>query len=355
MALYLSGDYTANAVDLVMEAFAKHPKKIMKVSFGDWNIPETHRKKFLKRVNQWGMSVVYTSHLAEGFKMPDWHTQRSRKVIHDKKGNLKYIARSFPMLKSINLKGHIATLQEWQSLNTLTRFDSLYLESAQSGDALNKSGVLNKLENLIIKQTPSSPLKIPTNITSLRVHLDNTSLVDYIDCSVGGPENLKITGKGIFNPADLKGATNLKSLIIDQGIQVQGHFPELVNLRKLQIADHTDNNALKSLANLAHLEIISVNCLALDSETFKKWANLKNLRVLNLTSANLDDEDMKVLTSLAKLKALELPASERITTKTLEVLYKIPKLERVKFIGTSIYSEDLKKEYSPLGSWDYEM
>jgi hypothetical protein len=355
--IYLSGNhFTEKTIDTVMNAFEKQPKAIMKVCFSDMEIPASHKKKFLNRVHQWGMSVVYSSHIDKEFSLEDWHLQTKRTIVHDKVGNLKDLPEVFPRLKTITLKGKSATEEEWSSLKKLPLFDSLYLESSQSGTALNKSGIIKKLENFDIKNGLSSPVEFVNSVKKTKIRLNNNSLKDIASFSNGSPGHLVIEGTGILNLDIFQGAQNIKELYIGIDIIVKGGFPKLTGLKLLKINSPLSSKSLKSINQLKNLSILSVEGTNMNKEILTDWAtNLNTLKSLDLSTASLGNKELIPLAEFKSLQVLDLPSTEKVTPEILKTLLKSSTLLKLNFLGTAIYSEHVKKEYGQPGTWDYEL
>ena len=354
---YMDGQgLTEKSIDNVMDYFNERPKGISKISFGNWQVPDSRRLEFLDRVHQWGMSVVYSSHLTPDLILQNWHIHKTKIIDHDREGNLKDMHKIFPKVKTLVLRGLPLSEKEWSSLHQLTDFDSLYLESPHDGEALNKSKILQKVENFDIKNSMHSPVKLTDNIAKCRVFLKTgENLKDMIDLSEGAPENLVVDGKGKIDFSVFKGAKNLKFLTIGPDIEVSGEIEELEALESLKCLSSFSKETLDSIPNLKKIKMLLLNCEKLDSETFSSWNGLDDLQVLDLSAANLQEKDLENLKNFKSLRVLNLPSHEEITAGTIKFLEHNKKLQKLNIIGTSIVPKDLDDKYSMPGHWDFEM
>ena len=354
---YMDGSgLTGKSIDNVMDYFNERPKGISKVSFGNWQVPDKRRLEFLDRVHQWGMSVVYSSHLTPDLILQNWHLHKTKIIDHDRQGNLKDLHEIFPNVKTLVLRGLPLSETEWSSLKQLKNFDSLYLDSSHDGVALNKSKILEKVENFDIKNSMSSPVKLLNNIAKCRVFLkQGEHLKDMIDLSEGAPENLVIDGNGLIDFAIFKGAKNLKFLTIGPDIEVKGNVEDLGSLQSLKCLSTFSLETLQSIPNLKSIKMLLLNCEKLDSETFSKWTGLDELQVLDLSAASLEEKDLVNLKNFKALRVLNLPSHEKITAGAIKYLEGNSSLQKLNIIGTSIIPKDLDGKYSMPGHWDFEM
>ena len=354
---YMDGKgLTEKSIDNAMDYFNERPKGISKISFGDWDIPPKRRLEFLDRVHQWGMSVVYSSHLTPDLILLNWHLHKSKTVIHDRVGNLKELNKIFPSLKTLVLKGLPLSKDEWSALHKLKNFDSLYIESPHDGQAINESKILSKVENFDIKGSMLSPVKLTDKISKCRVILQNgEALKNIIDLSDGSPENLVIDGKGSVDFAVFKGAQNLKYLSIGPEVEVSGIIEGLDKLISLKCLSSVSRETLSSAANLKEVKLLLLNCEKLDAKTFEHWAKISTLEVLDLAASDLNEKDLTPLKSLKALRVLNLPAHESIGSGVLELLKNHENLYKLNIFGTSIVPKDFGDRYSMPGHWDFEI
>ena len=355
---YMDGVHlTSKSIDNSMDYFNERPKGISKISFGSWEIPPKRRLEFLDRVHQWGMSVVYSSHLTPELILLNWHLHKTKTIDHDKIGNLKGLEKIFPSLKTLVLRGLPLTSEEWTSLHKLKSFDSLYLESPHDGEAINKSKILEKIENFDIKNSMNSPVKLTSNIQRCRVFMNaGDELKNIIDLSEGCPENLTIDGKGKVDFSVFSGAKNLKSLTLGPDLEITGTFHGLDSLLSLKCLSNVSLETLASVPELKRIKMLLLNCEKLDSETFANWKNAGSIEVLDLSASDLNEEDLKNLQNFPALRVLNLPSHEGITKNIIPGLIKNnPELFKLNIIGTSIVPEDLEDKYSLPGHWDFEL
>jgi len=354
---YMDGkNLTAKSIDNAMDYFNERPKGISKISFGDWDIPPKRRLEFLDRVHQWGMSVVYSSHLTPDLILLNWHLHKSKTVIHDRVGNLTELNKIFPNLKTLVLRGLPLSEKEWASLHKLPAFDSLYIESPHDGKAMNRSNVLSKVENFDIKGSMLSPVKLLNNISKCRVILQNgEDLKDIIDLSEGAPENLVIDGNGTLDFSLFKGASNLKSLSIGPEIEIKGKIEGLDQLISLKCLSSASPETLSSAANLKKVRLLLINCENLDAEIFKKWSEITSIEILDLSASKLTEKDLIPIKALKSLRVLNLPAHESIAAGVLETIKENKDLYKLNIFGTSIVPDDFGDRYSMPGHWDFEI
>ena len=354
---YMDGEnLTEKSIDNAMDYFNERPKGISKISFGNWDIPQKRRLEFLDRVHQWGMAVVYSSHLTPDLILLNWHLHKSKTVIHDRRGNLNSLDKIFPNLKTLVLRGLPLSEDEWSSLHRLKNFDSLYIESPHDGQAMNKSKILTKIENFDIKGSMLSAVKLTDNIEKCRVILQNgEKLENVIDLSSGSPDSLVIDGDGSLNFNIFKDAKNLKSLSIGPEIQIHGEISGLEQLESLKCLSRVSKETLNSASSLKKIKLLLLNCELLDSETFSKWTGLSSLEVLDLAASDLKLKDLRPLQAFKKLKVLNLPAHEGITADVLALLQENKVLYKLNIFGTSIVPKDLDNRYSMPGHWDFEL
>ena len=354
---YMDGvNLTEKTIDNAMVYFNEKPKAISKISLGDWDIPEKRRLEFLDRVHQWGMSVVYSSHLTPDLILQNWHLHKTKTVDHDRVGNLVELEKIFPSLKTLVLRGLPLSQNEWTGFHKLEDFDSLYLESPQNGQAINMSKILEKIENFDIKNSMLSPLLLTNNIRKCRVFLkDGEPLKNLIDLSKGAPENLVIDGQGVIDLEIFNKADNLKYLTIGPDIEVSGKITNLENLESFKCLSSMSPESLESISSLKGVKILLINCELLDAQIFSKWNSLDKLEVLDLSAAPLSNSDLKVVNSFPKLRVLNLPAHQGISKEVISILKQNKDLYKLNVIGTSIYPEDMGDKYSLPGHWDYEL
>ena len=354
---YMDGEnLSEKSIANVMDYFNERPKGISKISFGNWQIPAARRLEFLDRVHQWGMSVVYSSHLIADLILQNWHIHKTKIIDHDREGHLKDIEKIFPSVKTLVLRGLPLSETEWSSLNKLKDFDSLYLESPNDGQAMNNSKILSKIENFDIKNSMLSPIKLMSNIERCRVFLkQNEDLASIIDLSEGAPESLVVDGKGTLNLAMFNGAKNLKVLTIGPDIKISGEMPSETALQSLKCLSSLPVDSLASVSNLANIKMLLLNCEQLDSETFSKWEGMSQLQVLDLSAANLKEEDLVHVKNFTSLRVLNLPSHEKITAGAISLLKDNKELSKLNIIGTSIVPTDLDGKYSMPGHWDFEL
>ena len=354
---YMDGkNLTEKSIDNAMDYFNERPKGISKISFGNWDIPQKRRLEFLDRVHQWGMAVVYSSHLTPDLILLNWHLHKSKTVIHDRVGNLKELDKIFPKLKTLVLRGLPLSEEEWRSLHKLTDFDSLYIESPHDGEAMNKSQVLRKVENFDIKGSMKSPVMLTDNIDKCRVILQNgEKLENLISLTSGSPKNLVIDGKGSLDFKIFIGAKNLKTLTIGPEVNVSGIIEGLDNIESLKCLSSVSKETLSSAAKLEKIKLLLLNCEQLDAKTFTQWSNITSLEVLDLSASNLQEKDLDPLKSFKALRVLNLPSHEGISAGVLDILKENKDLYKLNIFGTSIVPEDLKDKYSMPGHWDFEL
>ena len=354
---YMDGNnLTEKTIDNAMVYFNEKPKAISKISLGDWDIPEKRRLEFLDRVHQWGMSVVYSSHLTPDLILQNWHLHKTKTVDHDRVGNLVEMEKIFPSLKTLVLRGLPLSQKEWAGFHKLKDFDSLYLESPQNGQAINESRILEKIENFDIKNSMLNPLQLTNNIRKCRVFLkDGEPLKNLIDLSEGSPENLVIDGHGEINLEIFSKAKNLKSLTIGPDVKVTGIMHNLEKLESFKCLSIMDHESLDSISNLSEVKILLINCELLNAQIFSGWKSLGKLEVLDLSAAPLTNSDLTVVNNFPKLRVLNLPAHQGISKEVINILEKNKDLYKLNVIGTSIYPEDMGDRYSLPGHWDYEL
>lgn len=345
---------TDASLDLLMNFYEGHPKERIKVSFGDRNIPEKKRLKFLKRVHQWGMLQIFSSHLDRNISFPTWAVHTSKNVVHDRTGHLQNLEEFFPQLSTLSFTGKKITTKEWDNLTKIRLLYNVVLNSQQSGNAINESVILKKIHSLEINVPPDTPIHLTNQLESCRVHLpkgiDAKSIISFKN---GSCEKLIIDGSGSFELNSLKHATGLKSLIIGPFIKLSGTFPKLESLEFLKTMGNLNTEVLESISNLTGLLKLICNCQKLNKEILSSWGKIIALNALDLSNAPLSSKDLIVLENFGSLEVLKLPINENINQEILTHLERIPTLYKLSILGTRITDKAISEKYEAPLIWDF--
>ncbi|MCM8533311.1 MAG: hypothetical protein NE330_19235 [Lentisphaeraceae bacterium] len=345
---------TDASLDLFMDFYEDHPKERIKVSFGDREIPEKKRLAFLKRVHQWGMLQIFSSHLDKSISFPTWAVHTSKNVVHDRTGHLQNLDEFFPQLSTLTFTGKKITTKEWNELTKIRLLYNIVLNSTQSGKALNESRLLKKIHSLEINVPPDMPIQLNPQLESCRIHLPQNKNVDeIISFKNGSCEKLIIDGHGNFDLNSLKQATGLKSLIIGPFIKLTGTFPDLESLQFLKSMGELSSDTLQSISNLTGLTKLICNCQNLNKGILSSWRSIIALNALDLSNATLNSQDLVSLENFGSLEILKLPINENINEDILPYLENVPSLYKLSVLGTRIPDQAISEKYEAPLIWDF--
>jgi Leucine-rich repeat (LRR) protein len=214
-----------------------------------------------------------------------------------------------PKLKTLLLPGRGVTNEGLAELKDHPRIEVLQFSGAQADDA-----IFNTLETL-------------KRLCVLRM------------------SGTEITGNGLVR---LRKCRNLMELDIGSCRQLETeHLWHLTSLPRLQIVFLRDapieGAAGVPLASLHHLRELDVSGTDLDDQTFSEFRYLTKLQKLDASGTQIDSAGLRALAACPQLTELHLAHTSRIDDEELGYFKKMPQLQLLTLIGSSVTLDAAKQ------------